>query len=108
MQVRFASSFLSMILCAGFMGTPALAQTSIPLCESQHSLEQVLESDGTILPDDCREASIARLESDGRALCLIDLSQPEGGLIDDLRDVAAAQQWWAECAALAEQAGPAP
>lgn len=108
MQFKSVSSFFRLICCAGFMGTPAMAQTSFTACESQHSLEQVFESDGTILPDDCREATIAQLESNGRTLCLMDLSRQDGGLMDDLRDVAAVQEWWVDCTALTEQAGSAP
>lgn len=106
MQFKTVSSFFSLLLCAGFMGNPALAQTSMAACESQQSLEQVLESDGSILPDDCRQISIAQLESGGRTLCLIDLSQQNGGLVDDLRGVAATQEWWVDCTALAGQASP--
>lgn len=106
MQISFIGSVHSLIFCAGLAATAGLAQSPMVICESQQSLEQTLGSDGSILPDDCRDATIAQLDSNGRALCLIDLSQQEGSLLDDLRDVATAQEWWVECTALLDHAVP--
>ncbi len=84
----------------------AFAQTSHLACETQQSLEQALTSDGDIMPDDCRTISVDRLSSDGRDLCLVDLSEADGGLISDLRDVAAPAKWWFGCDELMELVAP--
>ena len=104
--LSFSGLGRGLIFCTGLAATAGLAQSPMIICESQQSLEQTLGSDGSILPDDCRDATIAQLDSNGRALCFIDLSQGEGGLIDDLRDVATAQEWWVECSSLVEHASP--
>lgn len=88
---------------------PALfghAQTSHVACEPQQSLEQALTSDGDIMPDDCRTISVERLSRDGRDLCLVDLSEADGGLISDLREVAVPAKWWFGCDELMELAAP--
>ncbi len=84
----------------GVLSDPGLAQATLTACESQQSLEQAVTSDGSIMPDDCRPISAARLTSDGRELCLIDLSQSDGGLIDSLQYVASPDQWWVACSEL--------
>jgi hypothetical protein len=92
----------TLFACLALMSGPALAQSSLTACESQQSLEQSLQSDGGIRPDDCRPISVARLSSEGRELCLIDLSQPDSGIIASLRDVAAPDQWWVLCSDLVD------
>lgn len=83
--------------CVALLSGPAFAQSSLMACESQQSLEQSLQSDGGIMPDDYRPISVARLSTEGQELCLIDLSQSDGGIISSLRDVAAPDQWWVLC-----------
>lgn len=101
-------AFVSLAAFLAVLSGPAFAQTTLTACESQQSLEQALASNGGIMPDDCRPISVTRLTGDGRELCLIDLSQSDGGLIDSLRDVAAPDQWWVACSALAGTTIPAP
>ncbi len=108
MQFNYSSTVFLLAFCAGLAATPGFAQSPMVICESQQSLEQTLDSDGSILPDDCRSASIAQLDTNERTLCLIDLSEQEGGLMDDLRNVATAQEWWVECSELVDHASPAP
>ena len=100
----FSSLAASMLLVSG----PSFAQTPLMACESQQSLEQALTSEGGIMPDDCRSISVARLANNGRELCLMDLSQPEGGIISNLRDAASTDQWWVACRELANLAASAP
>jgi hypothetical protein len=96
-----ATAVLScLVATAGFTQTPLYA------CESQQSLEQVIGSNADIMPDDCRQAQISQLTADGYSICLLDLSQSSGGLINDLRDVAVSQEWWIDCALLSAQADP--
>lgn len=85
-------------IAALFMSFPAaVAQESIPMCESQQELEQVLGSSGQIMPDGCRNVAVSELEQDGQRLCLLDFSTGDEGFVDQLRDVAVSQQWWAAC-----------
>ena len=82
--------------------TPAFAQDQdvLSICATQQELEQVIASDGSIFPDGCRTATVSSLESDGEALCLLDLSSSGDGVFDQLRDAAVSQQWWVRCADL--------
>ncbi|MFU8863877.1 MAG: hypothetical protein ACNA7O_08170 [Rhodobacterales bacterium] len=97
MDIMINGTFISLSATLMFLSGMATAQTSQVACESQQSLEQTLTSDGAIMPDDCRTISIERLTSDGRDLCLVDLSESGGGIISDLRDVAAPAEWWFAC-----------
>ncbi|MFC7703654.1 hypothetical protein ACFQXB_05540 [Plastorhodobacter daqingensis] len=108
MKIPYHRASAGIALGAALIAAPVLAQETAMACESQQSLQQVLESNGSIQPDDCRPIGIAQLEASGRSLCLIDLSQQDGGLIDDLRGVAAAQEWWLDCSELTRLADPAP
>lgn len=94
-------SLAGIMVCISGM---AFAQSPPIACENQQSLEQALASDGGIMPDDCRPISIERLNSDGRDLCLVDLSQPDDGLIGSLREAAAPVEWWVTCEALSRLA----
>lgn len=106
MEIMFKPHGILLSFSAGFivLSGMAIAQTSSVACESQQSLEQTLTSDGAIMPDDCRPISVERLTSDGRDLCLLDLSESGGGIISDLRDAAAPAQWWVACDELGQLA----
>lgn len=80
-----------------FWSAPAYAQHTIPACQSQQELEQVLASDGNIMPQGCRSVTISSLESEGQRLCLLDLSTVGDGVLEQLRDAAVNQQWWVRC-----------
>lgn len=91
-------------LCLGLIGgqVPAIGQEQavFSACESQQELEQVLASEGTILPDGCRTATVSSLESNGEEICLLDLSSSDDGVLDQIREAALSQQWWVRCADL--------
>lgn len=94
---------LKSIAAYTLMSMPVAAQTPALACGSQQSLEQALMSSGEIVPDDCRPVRLSRLTSEGRDLCLLDLSQTDDGLIGSLRDVATQEQWWLDCNDLADE-----
>lgn len=83
---------------------PAGAQESVPACQSQQELEQVVASDGRITPDGCRSLAITVLESDGQRLCLLDLSSDDEGIVDQLREAALPERWWVRCDELSQAA----
>lgn len=91
-------------LCIGLFGVqaPSIAQEQavFSVCESQQELEQVISSGGSILPSGCRSASVSNLGNDGEALCLLDLSSSDDGVLNQIRDAAVSQQWWVRCADL--------
>ena len=74
-------------------------------CPSQSELEQSINSDGAITPDDCTTLQVNSLRSDSGDLCLIEFGQDEG-LIGSLRDAAFPSQWWVSCDALAARLTP--
>ncbi|UUP19844.1 hypothetical protein [Nitratireductor thuwali] len=88
-----------LLAVVGFVAVPAAAtaQEGIPACQDQQNLEQVLGSNGEIMPEDCREATISVLETDGDRLCLVDLSGESEGIVGEIRDVAVEQRWWMSC-----------
>lgn len=99
------AAFIAALLL-GASGLPAHAQVAAPTtgdspiaCPSQQELEQVIGSDGQILPEGCTLIDVSRLRSDGEALCLIDFSLDQG-FLGRLRDAAFPSQWWVRCADL--------
>lgn len=83
---------------------PALAQENFPACQSQRALEQILDSNGSYVPDECRNLSISVVEQDDRRLCVIDFSGVGEGVLGALRDAALPEQWWVRCDQLEESA----
>jgi hypothetical protein len=83
---------------------PADAAETIPTCQSQESLQQVIDGDGRTMPDDCRKLTVTTVEADGRRLCVVDLSSADEGLLSSLRSAALPEQWWVRCDRL-EEAG---
>ena len=100
----------ALALATGFiLGTssvPAAAQVQTQACESQQSMEQILDTDGGLSPDDCRVVTLTRLQSDAGDLCVLDFSGADGGVVDDLLAVARTDQWWVACDSLTEAAAP--
>ena len=95
------TSLCVVVALAGFVAaTGVAAQSEVPACQNQLSLEQMLESNGDIFPDDCRSAQISRIESEAGWLCLIDFSGERESLLDDLRTAAVPEEWWFPCDAL--------
>jgi hypothetical protein len=85
--------------------SPALAQTVPTACESQRSLEQVIQSEGELMPDDCRRLSITSIPTEVARLCQLNFQTPsDPGVLDRLTEATAPTQWWVECARLAEGA----
>ncbi|MGE4221457.1 MAG: hypothetical protein AB7G39_18580 [Alphaproteobacteria bacterium] len=83
------------------LAAPAAAQDAFPACQSQQSLEQIISSDGRLMPDDCRNLTVTTVRSDRGRLCVIDVSQAGDGVLQQLRDAALPAQWWVRCDRLA-------
>ncbi|WP_274423605.1 hypothetical protein [Chelativorans sp. YIM 93263] len=79
------------------MSAVASAQEQIPACQEQQQLEQVLASDGEIMPESCRQVSISVLENNGDRLCLVDLTGESEGFVEQLQEAAVEQRWWILC-----------
>ncbi|MDZ5697549.1 hypothetical protein [Chelativorans sp. M5D2P16] len=90
-------SILFGIVALAMTSAAAVAQGSIPACPEQQQLEQVLGSNGDIMPEGCRNVNISVLESDGDRLCMVDLSGSGEGVVEQLREAAVDQRWWMRC-----------
>ena len=84
------------------VAAPATAQEAFPARQSQQSLEQIIASDGRLMPDDCRRLTVTAVRGDRGRLCVIDFSQAGGGVLDRLREAALPAQWWVRCDRLAD------
>ncbi|MEX2629191.1 MAG: hypothetical protein WD341_04570 [Tistlia sp.] len=94
---------LAALLPLAFAGT-ASAQESFPACQTQQALEQVMASDGSLMPDDCRELTVTEVRSDSGRLCVIDFAGAGEGVLQQLRDAALPEQWWVRCDRLEQAA----
>lgn len=92
---------------AGALVTPAAAaaptgQEVIEACTDEQSLQQVIDSNGQITPEDCMPISLSALTTQGDRLCLIDLAPGGSGVLGKLQDVARASKYWVRCSALSD------
>lgn len=89
-------------ICLGYSAANALQ--TVPVCESQRELGQLLGSDGQVMPGGCRYVTLSLLDSDGQRLCLLDLYTEGEGVVEQLRDAVISEQRWSHCSDL-ETAG---
>ena len=97
------------LVCSAFAASaqttvPATADAdgaSFPACQSQQDLQQVINSDGKLMPSGCRELTIIPVKSGDGRLCVIDFSKAGDGVLQSLRDAAMPSQWWVRCDSLA-------
>jgi hypothetical protein len=94
--IRLTALCIAVVL----FSSPAMADGDLTLCRSQQSIEQVMETDGQLDPDDCRPARITRLDSDAGPVCVLNLSDGGGTFLGDLREMAETGEWWLPCDAL--------
>lgn len=88
---------LSMLSTASFAQSTSPAKPGVTACPTQSDLEQSINSDGSITPDDCTTLQVNSLTADsGAELCLIDFDV-EKGIIGQIRDAAFPTQWWVKC-----------
>lgn len=85
---------------SSFTAASAADPVQIRACPSQAKMEQVIQSQGKFLPDDCRMLTVTRLDSPTGPLCVLDLSGDNAGILGTLRDAVARTQWWVPCASL--------
>jgi hypothetical protein len=77
---------------------PALAQVSFPACESQQEIEQIIQSQGELMPDGCRTITIIPVDSPAGQLCVIDIGEDDPGVIGEIAEAAVPTDWWVACA----------
>ena len=75
-------------------------ETSMTACESQQDMEQVIQSDGDLMPDDCGTLTITSVEADAGELCVLDFQAADPGVLDALQEEVTTTQWWIDCAEL--------
>jgi hypothetical protein len=78
--------------------SPALAQVSFPACESQQEMEQIIQSQGELMPDGCRTITITRVDSPAGQLCVIDIAEDDPSVLGGIAEAAVPTDWWVACA----------
>ena len=95
---------LASVLIVGASAGSAAAQFQTQSCGSQRSMEQLMETEGSLTPDDCRAVTLTRLERADGDLCMLDFSGTDAGVVDDLLAVTRTEQWWIACESLSQGA----
>ncbi len=72
-------------------------------CESQQDLEQVVQSDGDLMPDGCGTLTITSVDADAGELCVLDFEAADPGMLDALQEEVTTSQWWVDCAELSDR-----
>lgn len=105
-------SILAVVFSIAAPATAGLAQTtstgdqnSMVACPSQSALEQSINSQGAISPDECTTLQVNSLTTDSGSVCLIDFGTDQG-FLGRLRDAAFPTQWWVSCDQLTAAIGP--
>ncbi|QKT02990.1 hypothetical protein HUS23_03780 [Ectothiorhodospiraceae bacterium 2226] len=105
--MAFWRNILTAVAIAGLaVNVGAAEPEGFMVCESQQELEQLLQSDGQIVPDGCRFATVATVRSTAGTLCSFDLEPEDEGVWQQLRDAAVTTRWWTECDNLGVGAPP--
>ncbi len=63
-------------------------------------MEQVIQSDGDLMPDGCRTLTITSMDADAGELCVLNFEAADPGLLDSLQEEVTTTQWWVDCAEL--------
>ncbi len=79
---------------------PALAQEqeSFPACETQQEMEQVIQSQGELMPDGCRTVTITPVDTPAGELCALEFEAEDPGIVGAITEAAVPTQWWMACA----------
>ena len=80
------------------VAAPAPAQESFTACETQQDLEQVIQSQGELMPEGCRTVTITSVDSPAGELCVIDIGEQDPGIVGAITEAAVPTQWWMACA----------
>lgn len=90
--------------------TPTAAQDAAPIfaCPTQETLEQTIDSAGDFVPDGCRAVNISVLDSDGERLCVLQLGETSGNVLQQLQDVVTEDELWVRCDLLAAEVSDGP
>jgi hypothetical protein len=75
----------------------AHAQPTIVMCNSQQALEQVVNSNGQLTPDGCRNVSVTPVQNPNGRLCVLGFAPAQGGLLQKLSDSVMPDSWWVQC-----------
>jgi hypothetical protein len=78
--------------------SPALAQVSFPACESQQEMEQVIQSEGELMPEGCRTVTVTPVDTPAGELCALEFQEEDPGIVGAIAEAAVPTQWWVACA----------
>jgi hypothetical protein len=80
--------------------TPSTGQSrqiTLRACDTEQKVAQVLQSSGAYTPDGCRNVPVTRLDSPAGAVCVLDFSTGNQGIVGEIRSAAVTTQWWVPC-----------
>jgi hypothetical protein len=83
------------------------AASTLQACQSQQSLQQIIDSRGALKPEDCRNITVTPVGTGEGRLCALSFSTAGNDILQKLCDAALPDQWWVRCENLG-QAGNAP
>ena len=98
-MLRSAVNVAGATLCLMFAAVPAAAQDAEALyaCPSQETLQQTIDSNNDFVPDGCRAVNVSVLDSDGQRLCVLQLGETAGNVLQQLQDVVTEDELWVRC-----------
>ena len=95
--------FLSLGFALSAIAPVTAQETSLTACESQQEMEQVIQSNGDLMPDGCRTLTITSVEAEAGELCVLNFEATDPGLLDSLQEEVTTTQWWVDCAELTDR-----
>ncbi|KAA0574528.1 hypothetical protein [Azospirillum sp. Sh1] len=75
----------------------ATAQDAVVACHTQQQIEQLVRDKGQIMPDGCRNIWIRTVNRPTGDLCVLDISQTNGGITGAIVEATTDTQWWVRC-----------
>lgn len=95
LQFGVAGVALAVVVASGV--AQAKSTTGVRICPSRDKAEQIVQSQGNLVPDDCRMVTVTRVDSPAGPICQIDLGQNGQGVLSSLRDAVTTDHWWTAC-----------
>ncbi len=77
--------------------SPASAQDAVVACHTQQQIEQLVRDKGQIMPDGCRNIRIRTVNQPTGDLCVLDISQTNGGITGAIVAATTDTDWWVRC-----------
>ena len=90
--------FLLIACTIGCVPSNASAATiELKTCTTRDKAEQVVQSRGAVVPDDCRTVTVTSITSPAGEMCKVQFADQPSGIVGSVTDAITQTEWWTAC-----------